>query len=179
MARFNTLFLAFLLVALALFGTVTRAQDPAVTEGGADAAPGEGTTDSTDVADDGTATEGDTGADPAASPADPAASPAATDAAAGTTDQSTAPGNPDGPGLDVSEPSDATSVQPGGNLTASWMLDTTGTWNSMTIELMSGSNQAMKSLTTVGTGIDATTVGQYSFQVPDVTPYSKIYFLQL
>ena len=36
----------------------------------------------------------------------------------------------------------------------------------------------MVTLSTVGSGIDGTTTTSYSFVAPDVSPYSKIYFLQ-
>lgn len=37
----------------------------------------------------------------------------------------------------------------------------------------------MVSLATVATGIDGTSATSFSFVAPDVSPYSKIYFLQL
>lgn len=173
MPRLSTLLLAFLLVALSLFGSVV-AQDPAA-----------------DGTDTGTDTGADTGAaDPAAgdvaespspspSPATAGASPGATGAAGGAgTAQGTAPGNPDGPELAVSEPSGTTVVAVGSNLTASWALDTTGTWTQTTIQFMTGPNSPMIPLQTLGT-VDATTTSSFSFIVPDVNPYSQIYFLQL
>jgi hypothetical protein len=117
-------------------------------------------------------------AEPGASGASPSPTPTPAAGGAGQVQQS-APGNPDGPILDVSEPFGETVVQPGADLTATWTADSEGVWNPMTIQLMTGSNQQMIPLSTVGQNIDATTTTSYSFKVPDVEPYSQIYFLQL
>ncbi|GAA5834916.1 hypothetical protein JCM3766R1_002038 [Sporobolomyces carnicolor] len=54
-----------------------------------------------------------------------------------------------------------------------WNLDTTGTWTNFTIQLMTGSNQAMTPLMTVVSGVDGTTgTGKYSWTCPEVTPNS-------
>jgi hypothetical protein len=116
-------------------------------------------------------------AEPGASGASPSPTPTPAAGGAGQVQQS-APGNPDGPILDVSEPFGETVVQPGADLTATWTADSEGVWNPMTIQLMTGSNQQMIPLSTVGQNIDATTTTSYSFKVPDVEPYSQIYFLQ-
>ncbi|GAA5980996.1 hypothetical protein JCM10908_003945 [Rhodotorula pacifica] len=60
-----------------------------------------------------------------------------------------------------------------------WNLDTTGTWTSFEIQLMTGSNLNMVPLTTVATGIDGTTgAGTIDFTCPQVTPNADIYFYQ-
>ncbi|POY70326.1 hypothetical protein BMF94_6606 [Rhodotorula taiwanensis] len=60
-----------------------------------------------------------------------------------------------------------------------WNLDTTGTWTSFEIQLMTGSNLAMVPVQTVATGIDGTTgAGTIDFTCPSVTPNSAIYFYQ-
>jgi len=69
-------------------------------------------------------------------------------------------------------------VTAGKETTAQWTKDTTGVWKDVTMTLMTGDNFQMVPLTTLATGIDATTVDSYSFAVPEVTPNSAIYFLQ-
>lgn len=186
MPRYTTLLLALLLVALSLFGSVV-AQDPNAVDPDAAADPNAVDPDAVDPN-----AGGDTGAEsPAAgdvaspSPA-PSPSPAADGASAGASPAGTAPagsqsaaaGDPNGPELAISEPSGATVVAVGSNLTALWSLDTSGTWTQTTIEFMTGPNSPMVPLQTLGT-VDATTTGSFSFIVPDVTIYSQIYFLQL
>ncbi|BGP36214.1 hypothetical protein JCM10449v2_000112 [Rhodotorula kratochvilovae] len=60
-----------------------------------------------------------------------------------------------------------------------WDLDTTGTWTSFSITLMTGSNLAMVPVQTVKTGLDgikgATTL---DYTCPNVTPNAAIYFHQ-
>lgn len=101
----------------------------------------------------------------------------ATDTAttATTTDSTTTSGE----GVTPTEPDGNTLVKAGSNITAQWTVDQSGLWSNMTIELMTGSNEAMTSLETVGEGIDGTVETSYSFVAPQVHPYSKIYFLQL
>ncbi|GAA5996839.1 hypothetical protein JCM5350_000504 [Sporobolomyces pararoseus] len=54
-----------------------------------------------------------------------------------------------------------------------WNLDTTGTWTNFTIQLMTGSNQAMTPLLTVASGLDGTTgTGKYEWECPQVDPNS-------
>lgn len=67
----------------------------------------------------------------------------------------------------------------GGDCTLSWNLDTTGKWTSFTVDLMSGSNLAMQTVTNVfkdrdGTKGDTT----FTWKCPQVTPHSAIYFYQ-
>lgn len=71
----------------------------------------------------------------------------------------------------------------GGNCTTSWSpapLDGKVPWNNMTISLMTGQNANMTTLATVASGIDGTNAWatKYTFECPDVQPYSQIYFLQ-
>ncbi|KAI0694582.1 hypothetical protein C8T65DRAFT_55212 [Cerioporus squamosus] len=67
----------------------------------------------------------------------------------------------------------------GGQCTFTWDADTTGVWKEMNVELMSGSNLQMNHITTVATldGTDASTT-THTFDCPDVTPNSAIYFYQ-
>ncbi|KAL7415557.1 hypothetical protein BDY24DRAFT_433593 [Mrakia frigida] len=76
-----------------------------------------------------------------------------------------------------SEPSGATSAAVGSSLTTTWAADTTGSWTDTTIRLMSGNNFNFQLVTPIATGIDATTLTSYTFEVPDVTPNAQIYFL--
>ncbi|KAK8870058.1 hypothetical protein IAR55_000628 [Kwoniella newhampshirensis] len=75
-------------------------------------------------------------------------------------------------------PDGATVVRVGQQINALWTADTTDGWNNVEIQLMTGDNFNMVPLATVVSGIDGTTATSYSFAAPDVTPYSKIYFLQ-
>lgn len=75
-------------------------------------------------------------------------------------------------------PDSSTVVQVGQNINALWTVDTTGTWNDVEIQLMTGDNLNMIALETVATGIDGTTATAFSFAAPEVDPYSAIYFLQ-
>ncbi|KAA1470106.1 hypothetical protein DENSPDRAFT_741982, partial [Dentipellis sp. KUC8613] len=60
-----------------------------------------------------------------------------------------------------------------------WDPDTTGTWKTMNIELMTGNNFAMVHLTTVAVNIDGTTgTGTFDYNCPAVTDHSGIYFYQ-
>ncbi|KAI0831897.1 hypothetical protein BC628DRAFT_1415391 [Trametes gibbosa] len=67
----------------------------------------------------------------------------------------------------------------GGQCTLAWDVDPTGTWTEMNVELMTGDNFNMIHLTTVakldGTDASKTT---YSYDCPQVTPNSAIYFYQ-
>ncbi|KAI0358222.1 hypothetical protein OH77DRAFT_1421533 [Trametes cingulata] len=67
----------------------------------------------------------------------------------------------------------------GTQCTFTWDVDTTGTWKEMNVELMTGDNFNMIHLTTVakldGTDASKTT---FSYDCPQVTPNSAIYFYQ-
>jgi hypothetical protein len=67
----------------------------------------------------------------------------------------------------------------GGQCTIAWVPDTTGTWTTMNIELMTGSNTAMVFLTTVAT-VDGTNASAtpFVYPCPAVIPNSQIYFYQ-
>ncbi|WWC69740.1 uncharacterized protein I206_103683 [Kwoniella pini CBS 10737] len=75
-------------------------------------------------------------------------------------------------------PDSNTVVKVGESINALWTIDSTDNWNNVEIQLMTGDNLQMVPLATVATGIDGTKVDSYSFDAPDVSPYSKIYFLQ-
>ncbi|BGP20867.1 putative glycosidase CRH2 [Rhodosporidiobolus nylandii] len=67
----------------------------------------------------------------------------------------------------------------GGECKFSYELDTTGTWKSMDVDLMSGSDLEMINVTRVASGLDATTgEGEYNFTCPEVDPPAPIYFYQ-
>lgn len=175
-------FLPFL--ALASF---VAAQDPSPTDNGA-----------TPSADAGGDTGGDTsgdqgGADPSAadpsSEADPSPSPEPSyspspseggDAAASPTP---APGandpantgleagvNPTGPGGDaVLKPGQLVSIQWG---------DVSGDWTNMTIALVTGTQSEPNIATVVTEGVDATSQTSFTYNMPDVYPYSKVWAFQ-
>ncbi|RDX54074.1 hypothetical protein OH76DRAFT_1341266 [Lentinus brumalis] len=67
----------------------------------------------------------------------------------------------------------------GGQCTFTWDVDTTGVWKEMNVELMSGSNLQMNHITTIAKldGTDAS-AASHTFDCPDVTPNSAIYFYQ-
>ncbi|WVO17048.1 hypothetical protein L204_104735 [Cryptococcus depauperatus] len=75
-------------------------------------------------------------------------------------------------------PDSSTVVKVGDTIKALWTVDSVDHWNNVQIQLMTGSNLAMVPLATVASGVDGTTASSYSFKAPDVSPYSKIYFLQ-
>ncbi|WWC85204.1 uncharacterized protein L201_000063 [Kwoniella dendrophila CBS 6074] len=75
-------------------------------------------------------------------------------------------------------PDGSTVVKVGDKINALWTVDSTDNWNNLEIQLMTGDNLQMVPLATVATGIDGTKVDSFSFVAPDVSPYSKIYFLQ-
>lgn len=67
----------------------------------------------------------------------------------------------------------------GGQCSFTWDADTSGVWKTMNVQLMTGSNTGMVHITTVasldGTDTSKTT---YSYDCPEVTPNSAIYFYQ-
>ncbi|WVF72489.1 hypothetical protein IAT40_007305 [Kwoniella sp. CBS 6097] len=75
-------------------------------------------------------------------------------------------------------PDGSTVVKVGDKIQALWTADSTSSWNNVQIQLMTGDNLQMVPLATIATGIDGTTATSYEFTAPDVSPYSKIYFLQ-
>ncbi|KIR57695.1 hypothetical protein I314_06412 [Cryptococcus bacillisporus CA1873] len=75
-------------------------------------------------------------------------------------------------------PDGSTTVKVGDTIEALWTADSTDGWTDVEIQLMTGDNLAMVSLATVATGIDGTSATSFSFVAPDVSQYSKIYFLQ-
>ncbi|KII85980.1 hypothetical protein PLICRDRAFT_165575 [Plicaturopsis crispa FD-325 SS-3] len=78
-----------------------------------------------------------------------------------------------------SEPSPGDVFNQGATCHIAWDVDTTGTWKTMNIELMTGSNTGMVHLTTVTT-LDGTDSSKttYDYPCPAVTPNSAIYFYQ-
>lgn len=83
--------------------------------------------------------------------------------------------------ITVESPGADTNVKPGDRITAGWLPDDTGSWTSMSINFMSGSDDDPIQLQQLATGIDATdpNATTYGFTAPNVNPYSQIYFLQL
>ncbi|KIM34109.1 hypothetical protein M408DRAFT_90716 [Serendipita vermifera MAFF 305830] len=75
------------------------------------------------------------------------------------------------------EPSSTSVFNEGSNCTILWTPDTTGTWTTMYIELMTGDNFNQVHLKTVAT-VDGTDTANPRFSYPclDVTPNSPIYF---
>ena len=163
--------LPFSVAAIALFSRLAYALPQVAPGSGDDVDSADETGDET-----GDDSSNDEGADIGAASVAPSAAAggaSATGSASGATPSSSA-------GFVPSEPSGNTVVNVGANLNIQWDADPEGIWNNVTIQLMTGSNMAMVPLTTVATGIDGTddTVTSYSWQVPEVNPYSKIYFLQ-
>lgn len=68
--------------------------------------------------------------------------------------------------------------QAGAACPISWNTDTTGTWKTLNIELMTGDNNNMVHLTTVATVDGTVSPGTFSFPCPAVTPPAPIYFYQ-
>ncbi|KAI8446201.1 hypothetical protein BY996DRAFT_6422901 [Phakopsora pachyrhizi] len=82
-------------------------------------------------------------------------------------------------GVVPTKPGPGETYNEGGQCQIAWALDTTGTWNSFSIDLMSGSNFAMQQVVNVLKNQDGTKgPGTYSFPCPEVTPNSAIYFYQ-
>ncbi|KAI1790274.1 hypothetical protein LXA43DRAFT_973772 [Ganoderma leucocontextum] len=67
----------------------------------------------------------------------------------------------------------------GGQCSFTWDADTSGVWKTMNVQLMTGSNTQMVHITTVASldGTDASKT-TYSYDCPQVTPNSAIYFYQ-
>lgn len=80
-------------------------------------------------------------------------------------------------GVTPNEPSGKTIAKVGDKIKIQWDAD--ATWTNMTIQLKTGANQVMKGLTVVAEGVDATKANEYEWTVPDVNPYSQIYFFEL
>jgi len=82
-------------------------------------------------------------------------------------------------GVVPTAPGPGQSFKEGGECSISWNLDTTGKWTSFSIDLMSGSNTAMNTITNVVKGQDGTK-GETTlkWKCPAVTPHSAIYFYQ-
>ncbi|EJT47426.1 hypothetical protein A1Q1_03764 [Trichosporon asahii var. asahii CBS 2479] len=80
-------------------------------------------------------------------------------------------------GVTPNEPSGRTVAKVGDKIKIQW--DAGATWTNMTIQLKTGANQVMKGLTVVAEGVDATKSNAYEWTVPDVNPYSQIYFFEL
>ncbi|KAJ7190549.1 hypothetical protein GGX14DRAFT_507186, partial [Mycena pura] len=78
------------------------------------------------------------------------------------------------------EPGPSEVFNEGTNCHIGWTGDTASptAWQNMTIELMTGKNEAMVHLTTVATGQDGTKDGTFNYTCPQVNPNSPIYFYQ-
>ncbi|KAH9973380.1 hypothetical protein BJV74DRAFT_850335 [Russula compacta] len=77
-----------------------------------------------------------------------------------------------------SSPGPGDVFKPGSACPIAWTPDSTGTWKTMNIELMTGDNLNMVHLTTVGSVDGTTSPGTYSYTCPAVTIPSAIYFYQ-
>jgi uncharacterized membrane protein YgcG len=75
-------------------------------------------------------------------------------------------------------PGPGDSFRVGQQCTMTWTAGTAGRWKEMTIDLMTGANQAMVKVTNVASNIDGTSLTSYSWTCPDVSPNSAIYFYQ-
>ncbi|KAI9604751.1 hypothetical protein H4Q26_002720 [Puccinia striiformis f. sp. tritici PST-130] len=76
-------------------------------------------------------------------------------------------------------PGPGQTFKEGGDCTLTWNLDTTGKWTSFSVDLMSGSNFAMSTVTNVFKDKDGTKgETSYTWKCPSVTPNSAIYFYQ-
>ncbi|KAG9080897.1 hypothetical protein FRC06_006010 [Ceratobasidium sp. 370] len=78
------------------------------------------------------------------------------------------------------EPSSTSVFNIGQTCSIKWDPDTTGSWKQMNIQLMTGDNWNMIHITTIAQNIDATdaTKNTFSYDCPEVTPTSAIYFYQ-
>ncbi|EFP93835.1 hypothetical protein PGTUg99_024291 [Puccinia graminis f. sp. tritici] len=76
-------------------------------------------------------------------------------------------------------PGPGQAFKEGGDCPISWNLDTTGKWTNFSVDLMSGSNFAMQTVSNVFKDRDGTK-GEttYTWKCPTVTPTSAIYFYQ-
>lgn len=128
----------------------------------------EGSTDPAPAVDDAPAVD-------AASPS-PVGDAAVPEASAGSASGSSSSATAEA-GVTPNEPSGKTVVKAGDKVKIQW--DAGATWTNMTIQLKTGANQAMKGLTVVAEGIDATKSNAYEWTIPEVNPYSQIYFFEL
>jgi len=78
---------------------------------------------------------------------------------------------------DPSVPGPGDVYNEGSNCQIEWAADSSGTWTQMSIQLMTGDNLGMVHLADLTT-VDATKVTTYTYQCPQVTPNSAIYFYQ-
>ncbi|KAL0573624.1 hypothetical protein V5O48_008336 [Marasmius crinis-equi] len=76
------------------------------------------------------------------------------------------------------EPGPGSVFNQGSTCRTSWEGDKDGKWAGMSIQLMTGDNQHMVHLTTVGENLDGNKDGKIEFECPEVDPYSAIYFFQ-
>ncbi|WAQ83642.1 hypothetical protein PtA15_4A90 [Puccinia triticina] len=82
-------------------------------------------------------------------------------------------------GVVPTAPGPGEAFKEGGDCPLSWNLDTTGKWTSFSVDLMSGSNNAMQLVTSVFKNKDGTKgETSYTWKCPAVTPNSAIYFYQ-
>ncbi|KAJ8076089.1 hypothetical protein PM082_022074 [Marasmius tenuissimus] len=76
------------------------------------------------------------------------------------------------------EPGPGSVFNQGSTCRTSWDGDKDGKWTGMSIQLMTGDNQHMIHLTTVGENLDGNKDGRLEFACPEVDPYSAVYFFQ-
>lgn len=123
---------------------------------------------------------GEEGAEPSPSP-----SPSWSEEGAGPTpapegDQGTGGGDPNwgaDAGVSPSAPGGDAVLKPGQLVSIQWG-DVTGDWTNMTIALMTGTQEEPNVATVVADGIDATAQTSFTYNMPDVYPYSKVWFFQ-
>ncbi|KDQ64552.1 hypothetical protein JAAARDRAFT_112720, partial [Jaapia argillacea MUCL 33604] len=77
-------------------------------------------------------------------------------------------------------PGPGDSFAAGSTCLIKWNADPTDSWAKFSIDLMSGSNDAMRLVTNVASGVDGTdsSLSPYNWTCPQVSPYSSIYFYQ-
>ncbi|KAL1743734.1 hypothetical protein HDZ31DRAFT_83184 [Schizophyllum fasciatum] len=68
----------------------------------------------------------------------------------------------------------------GQNCTIQWAIDQSGSWNNVTIDLMSGANNNMSFVANVASNLDGSDASNspFNWTCPEVNPYSDIYFYQ-
>lgn len=80
-------------------------------------------------------------------------------------------------GVSPSAPGGDAVLKPGQLVSIQWG-DVTGDWTNMTIALMTGTQEEPNVATVVTEGVDATMETSFTYNMPDVYPYSKVWFFQ-
>ena len=124
---------------------------------------------------------GDTGEDTGAEPS-PSPSPSEGGEEAGPTPapEGDTGGDPNAgaeAGVSPSAPGGDAVLKPGQLVSIQWG-DVSGDWTNMTIALMTGTQEEPNVATVVTEGVDATAQTSFTYNMPDVYPYSKVWFFQ-